>query len=239
MLMYGWMLFVETAPHRYDWAVKVMTAGRIDRIKDRIAQTIHAGERVLDIGCGTGTLVERCLRRGAYVTGLDSSEFMLKEAEKHCIAAGGSSRSTLVRDSVTQLRKHFPAESFDVITSTMALGEFPHEYLDYILGDCRRLLRPGGRLIIADEVWPERPVVRVLYGIGLALCWIPQFVLLRRAPFPIRRLAETIRAAGFEVRGRATWAASSLQLIFAEKAVARGDDGRIEHLSVSTLTGSA
>jgi demethylmenaquinone methyltransferase/2-methoxy-6-polyprenyl-1,4-benzoquinol methylase len=237
MLMYGWMMFVETAPHRYDWAVKVMTGGRIDRIKDRIAESISAGERVLDIGCGTGTLAGRCLRKGAHVTGLDSSEFMLRQAAKHSSAAGASDRLTLVRDSVTQLRKHFRDESFDVITSTMALGEFPREYLDYILGDCRRLLRPGGRLIIADEVWPERRGVRVLYGLGLLLCWIPQFLLLRRAPFPIRDLQEVIRAAGFEICGRDTWAASSLQLIFASRGAAQGD-GTAGPVAVSAAGGS-
>jgi demethylmenaquinone methyltransferase/2-methoxy-6-polyprenyl-1,4-benzoquinol methylase len=238
MLMYGWMIFVETAPQRYDWAVKVMTGGRIDRIKDRVAENIHAGEKVLDIGCGTGTLAERCLRRGADVTGLDSSAFMLRQAAKHGAAAGGSGRLTLVRDSVTQLRKHFRDESFDVITSTMALGEFPREYLDYILGDCRRLLRPGGRLIIADEVWPERRGVRLLYGIGLVLCWIPQFLILRRAPFPIRDLQGIIRAAGFEIRGRDTWAASSMQLIFASRAAAQGDGGVAGPAAASAAGGS-
>lgn len=225
MLMYGWMKFVEIAPGRYDWAVRVMTAGRLDQIKDRIAQTIHAGERVLDIGCGTGTLGVRCLRRGAWVTGLDSSEFMLKQAEKNALATGTGDRLTLVRDSVTQLRKHFPDESFDVVTSTMAFGEFPRDYLDYILRDCRQILRPGGRLVVADEVWPTRPLVRMLYRIGLMLWWIPQFLLLRRVPFPIQDLQGTILAAGFDVREVASWAASSFQLVCAEKPITRPDCG--------------
>lgn len=223
MLMYGWMIFVETAPERYDWAVKIMTGGRIDRIKDRIAETIRAGEAVLDIGCGTGTLAVRCLRRGADVTGLDSSAFMLAQAKTNARAAGAADRLTLVADSVTQLAKHFGDASFDVVTSTMALGEFPREYLDYILRDCRRVLRPGGRLIIADEVWPERKWTRLVYRIGLLLAWIPQFLLLRRAPFPIRDLQGIIRAGGFEVREVVTWPGSSFQLVFAKKAAAGWD----------------
>jgi len=220
MLMYGWMKFVEVAPERYDWAVKLMTGGRIDQIKDQIAAAVSPGDKVLDIGCGTGTLAVRCMKRGAYVTGLDSSEFMLQQAGKHAASAGVSDRLTVVQDSVTQLRKHFPNESFDVVTSTMALGEFPREYLDYILRDCKRILRPGGRLIIADEVWPERIVPRLFYTAGMALLWIPQFLLLRRALFPISDLAGIIRASGFEVERVKTWAASSFQLVFARDTAA-------------------
>lgn len=217
MLMYGWMKFVEIAPERYDWAVRVMTGGRLDRIKDRIAREVQAGDRVLDIGCGTGTLAVRCLQRGALVTGLDSSEFMLEQAGKNARQEGLGDHLTLVRDSVTQLRKHFADESFDVIMSTMALGEFPREYLDYILRDCRRLLRPGGRLLIADEVWPETLWVRIFYQMGMVLLWVPQFLLLRRAFFPIKDLRGVIRAAGFEIDRVESFAASSFQLVYAQQ----------------------
>jgi demethylmenaquinone methyltransferase/2-methoxy-6-polyprenyl-1,4-benzoquinol methylase len=220
MLMYGWMKFVEIAPERYDWAVKLMTGGRLDKIKDQIAEMIEPGDRVLDIGCGTGTLAVRCLNKGAYVTGLDSSEFMLQQSKKNAAAANVDDRLTLVQDSVTQLRKHFQDESFDVVTSTMALGEFPREYLEYIMQDCKRILRPGGRLIIADEVWPERPIPRLLYQAGMVILWIPQFLLLRRALFPISDLRGIIRAGGFEVQRVVSSAASSFQLVFAEKKVA-------------------
>jgi ubiquinone/menaquinone biosynthesis C-methylase UbiE len=215
MLMYGWMKFVEVAPERYDWAVKVMTGGRLDRIKDQIAETVKAGDRILDIGCGTGTLAVRCLQKGASLTGVDSSEFMLKQAEKNAAAAGVGEKLVLIQDSVTQLRKHFADHSFDVIVSTMALGEFPREYLEYILEQCRHLLNPNGRLIIADEVWPEQTLARVLYKLGMVVLWIPQFLLLRRALFPISDLRGVIAAAGFEVQRVVSSAASSFQLVFA------------------------
>lgn len=87
MLMYGWMKFVEVAPGRYDWAVKLMTAGRLDQIKDEIAAAVRKGDNILDIGCGTGTLAIRCLQKGAAsVTGLDTSEQMLEQARKHAEA---------------------------------------------------------------------------------------------------------------------------------------------------------
>lgn len=225
MLMYGWMVFVEHAPERYDFAVKLMTAGRLDVIKDRVAAQIGPGDHVLDIGCGTGTLALRCLRRGAHVTGLDSSAFMLEQSKKNAGREGIDGKLVLIKDSVTQIHRHFEPESFDAIMSTMALGEFPREYLQYILAHCRRLLRPGGRLIIADEVWPERLLPRLLYQLSITLLWIPQFLLLRRVFFPVKDLRGIIEKAGFDVVDVQTWYASSFQLIFARKgedAAARG-----------------
>lgn len=217
MLMYAWMKFVEVAPERYDWAVKVMTAGRLDQIKDIIANAIKPGDRVLDVGCGTGTLALRCLQRGAHVTGLDSSAFMLEQSEKNATREGLADQLVLVKDSVTQLHKHFDEDSFDVVMSTMALGEFPHEYLQYILHDCLRILKPGGRLIIADEVWPEGRLGRLIYQTAMVLAWVPQFLLLRRVTYPISNLRGTIKDAGFTLRDFHTWSGTSFQLVFAEK----------------------
>jgi demethylmenaquinone methyltransferase/2-methoxy-6-polyprenyl-1,4-benzoquinol methylase len=224
--MYGWMKFVEVAPGRYDWAVKLMTAGRLDQIKDQIAAAVNAGDKVLDIGCGTGTLAIRCLERGANVTGIDASEQMLDQARKHATAAGVNDRLDLVRDSVTQLRKHFDVGTFDIITSTMALGEFPREYLEFILRDCKAVLKPSGKLIVADEVWPERPLPRFFYRIGLALMWIPQFLILRRAFFPIKDLRAVIEASGFEVVRSRSWFGSSFQLFYGVKSASEPVSGQ-------------
>lgn len=216
MLMYGWMKWVEIAPQRYDWAVTVMTGGRLDQIKDRIAAEVKPGDRLLDIGCGTGTLAVRCLRKGATVTGIDSSKYMVEQAMRHATEAGFADRLHVVQDSVTQLRKHFADGSFDLIVSTMVLGEFPREYLSYVMRDCRALLRPGGRLIIADEVVPDRLLPRIAYAIGLAILWIPNFLLLRRPLFPIADLPGIIRSGGFRVEGIESWAASSFKMVMAE-----------------------
>jgi demethylmenaquinone methyltransferase/2-methoxy-6-polyprenyl-1,4-benzoquinol methylase len=219
VLMYGWMVWVEHAPERYDWAVKVMTFGRIDRIKDEIAEKVAEGAEILDLGCGTGTLALRCIRRGARVTGLDASAFMLEQAGKRAAAEGCVDRLTLVHDSVTQLPKHFADAQFDMVTATMVLGEFPQEYLSYILRECRRILRPGGKMVIADECWPRSPLVRLLYRLAMTVFWIPQFLLLRRPLFPIRNLDAIIADAGFAlVEGRG-YPGTSFRLVTGLKRV--------------------
>lgn len=221
--MYGWMVWVEHAPERYDWAVRVMTFGRIDQMKDDIAERVRPGDNVLDLGCGTGSLALRCIERGATVTGLDASEFMLSEASRRATNAGVPDKLTLIRDSVTQLKKHddrLQDSAFDIITATMALGEFPQEYLDYVLRDCRRILKPGGQILIGDECWPRTIVIRTIYRMLMVVFWIPQFLLLRRPLFPIRNLDKIIAKAGFKVTSVKVYRGTSFRLVSGVNPVA-------------------
>ncbi len=229
MLMYGWMKFVEMAPERYDWAVKVMTAGRLDKLKDRIASLVNAGDKVLDIGCGTGTLALRLLRLGASVTGIDMSHHMLEVARKYADRDKLGANFTLIKDSVTQLRKHAEPGSFDCIVCTMVLGELSSDYVKYVLDECLVLLRPGGRLIIGDEVWPENPIMRAIYRGMLVVSWIPQFLLLRRVNYPVTNLRQLITNTGFKINHVENWLMTSFSLI----AAAKPESSQVDHRSFS------
>jgi 2-polyprenyl-3-methyl-5-hydroxy-6-metoxy-1,4-benzoquinol methylase len=218
MLMYGWMKFVELAPERYDWAVKLMTAGRLDKLKDRITSMVNVGDRVLDIGCGTGTLALRLLRQGASVTGIDMSQHMLDVARKYADREGLGANLTLIKDSVTQLCKYAQPGSFDCIVCTMVLGELSSDYVKYVLDECFILLRPGGRLIIGDEVWPENPIMHAVYRAILVVSWIPQFLLLRRVNYPVTNLRQLIANTGFNINLVEDWLMTSFSLIAAAKS---------------------
>ncbi|MTJ82373.1 MAG: class I SAM-dependent methyltransferase [Telmatospirillum sp.] len=213
MLMYSWMVWVEYAPERYDVAVKLLTGGKIDNIKDTIASRISPGDRVLDIGCGTGSLGIKCVQRGATVVGMDISDSMLKECRKNLDRSGCADRFEIVKDSITNLRRHFEPDSVDVIVSTMVVGELSKKYLLHIFEECRTILKPGGKMLIADEVWPEGGLSRFFFRLIMTLMWVPQFAILRRAFFPIKDLKGVIEEAGFEIRARRTWPLSTFQLI--------------------------
>ena len=219
MLMYTWMVWVEKAPERYDQAVKIMTGGKIDTIKKIISLKIKPGEKVLDIGCGTGSLALQCVERGATVTGVDSSMFMLNECNKKIKELNLEGQFNVVLDSVTQLEKNFKKESFDFIVSTMVVGEFPKDYMDYIFNSCKELLKPGGKIMIADEVWPKSFIYRQLFKIIMGILWIPQFLILRRAFYPIKDLEEIIIRAGFKIISVKNWPGSTFQLVEAEKVI--------------------
>jgi ubiquinone/menaquinone biosynthesis C-methylase UbiE len=63
------MKVLESAPDWYDAGIRILTLGKIDKAYDRLASYINSGQKVLDIGCGTGALTLRAARKGAYAKG--------------------------------------------------------------------------------------------------------------------------------------------------------------------------
>lgn len=97
--------------------------------------------RLIDIGAGTGTLLEEALRRGVEVcVGIDTSPAMLARAP------GGASR--LIMDAHAL---GFRDGTFDLAALFFVLG---HASLREALGEARRVLRPGG--ILAAATWHRR-----------------------------------------------------------------------------------
>lgn len=101
------------------------------------------GKRVLEIGCGTGSLLQVLLERKYRAFGLDASPAMLKQARKKLDRAGFKGR--LVQGQVQHLP--FPDNSFETVVST-----FPTSYIMSLesLNEIQRVLYPGGRLVIVD-----------------------------------------------------------------------------------------
>jgi ubiquinone/menaquinone biosynthesis C-methylase UbiE len=147
---------------------------------------------VLDIGCGTGRLAERLIgARGVQsVVGCDFSAGMLAHAaERLRPAHAGSVRVGLVRGDATHLP--FAAASFDAAVSTEAFHWFPDQ--DAALREIGRVLRPGGRLLLA-LVSPPFELVADVVEAGMRLVGQP---LWWTTP---SRLAAQVEAAGFRVQ---------------------------------------
>jgi SAM-dependent methyltransferase len=123
-------------------------SGFPDELYDRLAN--HgiglAGQRVLDLGTGTGTLARGLARRGCRVTGLDPSRALLEEARRLDGAAGVAVGHLLGRAERTGLA----SSAFDVVTA----GQCWH-WFDRPLAarEILRVLEPGGRLVIAHFDW--------------------------------------------------------------------------------------
>lgn len=108
------------------------------RVLERLAPA--AGERILDIGCGTGRLTSEIAGRArpCEVVGTDHSGAMLKEARSHF-----GSLAEFVRADGARLP--FRDRTFDAVFSTATFHWIPdHETL---FAGIRRVLKPGGRLV--------------------------------------------------------------------------------------------
>lgn len=106
---------------------------------------IH-GQRVLDLGTGTGYLGRGFARRGCRVTGLDLSPALMEEARR--LDAGEGLALRYVRARAEALP--FKGRSFDVVGAGQCWHWFDRARAAL---EARRVLRPGGRLVIASFDW--------------------------------------------------------------------------------------
>jgi SAM-dependent methyltransferase len=86
MFSYIFMKILESRPSRYDKGINILTGGHAKRVKRKIVDRwIKPGLEILDIGCGTGELLELATRAGARVSGIDISEGMLSIAQNRSL----------------------------------------------------------------------------------------------------------------------------------------------------------
>ncbi|WP_051179687.1 class I SAM-dependent methyltransferase [Nocardia concava] len=102
-----------------------------------------SGRRILDAGCGSGALFAELRDRGAKVTGIDASAGMLELARRRL----GSDADLRVADLSNPLL--FPDNAFDDVIASLVL----HYLKDWgpTLAELRRVLEPGGRLLVSVE----------------------------------------------------------------------------------------
>lgn len=201
MSTYVLMRILESAPHRYDLGIRLATFGVVDKAYERLASRVEPGQRVLDIGCGTGALALRAARRGARVRGIDVNPAMLEIAAQHARDEGLESRVEWAEIGVAELRREAPG-SYDVVSSGLCFSELSQDELRYALAEARRLLRPGGLLLVADEVRPRNPVIRILLGILRAPLLFLTVLLTQRSSHAVVGLEEELQRADFQVLSR-------------------------------------
>ena len=111
------MKLLESAPWRYDLDIKLLTLGVDAKIKRRIAEVfIHSSDRVLEVGCGMGTLALMCAHKGASVTGFDVSPVMVELARLKAKREKPAARVQFLEMDVTEMDR-FPDGSFDVLVA--------------------------------------------------------------------------------------------------------------------------
>jgi ubiquinone/menaquinone biosynthesis C-methylase UbiE len=103
----------------------------------------RAGMKVLDIGCGTGTLLQHYQRAGCEIFGIDVSPSMFAVAQQKL----GSS-ATLHFGSAAAMP--WPDATFELIVSSMMFHEVSDDLRAAILADAKRVLKPDGVMVITD-----------------------------------------------------------------------------------------
>jgi ubiquinone/menaquinone biosynthesis C-methylase UbiE len=118
----------------------------------------HAGESILEIGFGTGQCIvalATAVGPQGKVGGIDISGGMRSIAEKRARQAGVSAWVDLRVGDATQIP--FEPGSFDAVFMSFTLELFDTPEIPQVLGQCIRVLRPGGRIGLVSMVNPDRP----------------------------------------------------------------------------------
>lgn len=136
---------------QYDLLLWLLTFGRERALRERALglANLSAGESVLDIGCGTGTLAiaaKHQVGRTGHVYGVDAAPEMIARAGRKARKAG------VEVDFGNALVESLPFRDgqFDVVLSTLMLHHLPGKLRSQCAAEVRRVLKAGGRLLAID-----------------------------------------------------------------------------------------
>ncbi|WP_336660355.1 class I SAM-dependent methyltransferase [Leucobacter sp. USHLN153] len=151
-------MFDEVSP-RYDLINDVLTVGndRLWRVATTKAVAPRPGMRILDLAAGTGTSSAALAAHGAHVVAADFSEGMLAEGRKR---HAGNKLIEFQWADATQLP--FEDDSFDAATISYGLRNVNDPKA--ALAEMRRVVKPGGRVVIAEFSTPPSGFVRGPYA---------------------------------------------------------------------------
>ncbi|MGX6601537.1 demethylmenaquinone methyltransferase [Micromonosporaceae bacterium Da 78-11] len=140
---------------RYDLTNTVLAFGqdRGWRRATRAALGLRPGERVLDVGAGTGVSTQELGRSGAFAVGADLSIGMLQ--------AGRRARPVVPLLAGDALKLPFADATFDAVTISFALRNVVDS--EGALRELGRVTRPGGRLVVCEFSSPTNPAFRTAY----------------------------------------------------------------------------
>lgn len=140
---------------KYDTTNTVLSFGqdRSWRRSTRAALQLQAGEKVLDLGAGTGVSTEELTRSGAYVVGCDISLGML--------AVGRRTRPSVPLVAGDALALPFADNTFDAVTTSFVIRNVANT--PAALRELARVTKPGGRLVICEFSHPTNGAFRTVY----------------------------------------------------------------------------
>jgi ubiquinone/menaquinone biosynthesis C-methylase UbiE len=119
---------------------------------------IKAGDKVLDVGCGTGNLTltaKNTAGASGAVYGIDSSPEMIEVARKKAKRSGSE---TIFEVGLIE-KLTYPEATFDVVISRLVIHHLPDDLKRQGFAEILRVLKPGGLFFLADFKPPSNPIL--------------------------------------------------------------------------------
>jgi ubiquinone/menaquinone biosynthesis C-methylase UbiE len=172
----------------YDVLHRVLFGGRRRRVFTQLAALsgVRPGDRVLDVGCGTGyftRVMAEAVTSGGTVLGVDPSREVIARARRltrvaNCTFSEGIGEALDAPDG-----------SYDVVVSSLMIHHLSETLRPQAIREMLRVLRPGGRVLIADFRPPTSRIGRYLIGPVTSPAMQNN---------PVHLLDPMVREAGFE-----------------------------------------
>lgn len=210
----------------YDWDERVEAWEEVAdstaflAIRDRIVELAAPArdDCVVDLGAGTGLLALALAPQVAEVVAVDISERMLERLDERAATDGIRNLRTLEADL---RRLPLPDESASLVVSNYAFHHLDDAGKELALSEARRILRPGGRLIVCDMMFSLS-----LESRDRRLVLEKVMAMLKRGPAGVLRI---LKNAGRVVAGR--WEQPARPETWEKMLEARGfEDVRVELL---------
>jgi ubiquinone/menaquinone biosynthesis C-methylase UbiE len=155
----------ETTGHTLHWAPQYdifsnLFGMGVNRPNSRMVvelAKIKPGDKVLDVGCGTGNLTmtaKTTAGASGVVYGIDAAPEMIEVARKKAKQA----RSDVVFDVGLVEKIPFPDATFDAVINRLVVHHLPDDLKRKAFAEIFRVLKPGGRFLVVDFRAPTNPV---------------------------------------------------------------------------------
>ncbi len=149
----------------YDFMTSLLGMGVNARNSKMVVELagIKPGDTVLDVACGSGNLTltaQRYAGAGGKVYGIDASPEMIAVAKKKAAKDG---RGATFQIGLAE-KLDFADGTFDVVISRLAVHHLPDDLKKQAFVEILRVLKPGGRVLIADFVQPSNHVLNHITG---------------------------------------------------------------------------
>ena len=194
------MKILERRPPRYDTGINILSGGHAVKIRKQIVRNfVKPGMDILDIGCGTGSLLIDAAKAGADAAGVDISEGMLAVARKRISDSGLKDRIKLYNAGAVEIESLFPENNFDLIVSTLVFSELYGEERELVLKQIKKLLKPGGIFILAGEISPKNPLKRIIHFLVRLPLSVLTYLIAQTGTKPLKGITNEISRAGLNI----------------------------------------
>jgi ubiquinone/menaquinone biosynthesis C-methylase UbiE len=171
----------------------ITDAALTQRFVDALGEAARGS--VLDVACGPGILSAAIAKGAREVVALDLTPEMLKKARQRCNEAGLANVG-FREGNAAELP--FADAAFDAVVTRLSVHHFDRP--SRVMSEIFRVLRPGGRLVIADVISSEQRTESELQN-AIEILRDPSHVRM----LPGSELSALVKGAGFAIESQATW----------------------------------